>query len=185
MTLSIRSTRVAMFAIATLCASAANQGAAMPIEQEPHYDFTIYAEYSQFFLGDSGFNGDTASPDFWTEPALQRRLAIVPPSLIAVGTGRYDYVPVSVDVVSQVPSPETTGWNQIVEASIDIPSGRLVVDGPTLWDPGSSPEINLPPGTYRARVMYGALHVPESDYYSVILWRDAQYSPPLVVLAGN
>ena len=120
-----------------------------------HYDLMVYAEYSQFYLGDSAFTADTGSPDFWSPVALQRQLAIARPSLIGVGAARYDDVPVAVDTLAGPPSDDGDAWDQIVEASIEIPTGRLVIDGPISWRPGSSFEIDLAPGTYRARVYYG------------------------------
>lgn len=155
-------------------------GGAMTGDSSTHYDLTIYAEYSQFYLGDSAFHADTGSPDFWSPTALQRRLAVARPSLIAVGTSRYDDVPVVLDLLDGSPSQDVDGWDQVVDASIQIPTGRLVIDGPISWQPGTSFEIDLAPGTYRARVYYGGLTTPEQDHYLIALWPSTSYEEPSV-----
>src|SRR5207249_9558968 len=62
------------------------------------YTFKLYADHSQFYVGDSAFDGDTGAESFWSKEAFERRLAISPPSLLGIGTARYDYEPVVVDV---------------------------------------------------------------------------------------
>jgi hypothetical protein len=160
-------------------------GAAMTPDGSAHYDLTVYAEYSQFYLGDSAFNADTGSPDFWSPDAIQRRLAVARPSLIGVGTSRYDDVPVVVDVLAAPPSDDLDAWDQVVEASIEVPTGRLVIDGPISWQPGDSFEVDLAPGTYRARVYYGGVGTPDVDHYRIALWPTHGYDEPQVLRAAQ
>jgi hypothetical protein len=161
-----------------------NLGATAMSDGPTRYDLTVYAEYSQFYLGDSDFMADTASPDFWSQTALQRRLAISPPGLIGVGTARYDDVPVAIDVLAGPSSRDIDGWDQVLEASVAIPTGRLVIDGPISYQPGTSFEVDLPPGTYRARVYFGGLTTPDQDHYRVALWLQPMYDQPVILKAA-
>ena len=172
---------VSVIAILVSMIAARLAGAAMTTDSSTHYDLTVYAEYSQFYLGDSAFNADTGSPDFWSPTALQRRLAVARPSLIGVGTSRYDDVPVALDLLDGPPSEDVDGWDQVVDASIQVPTGRLVIDGPISWQPGTSFEIDLTPGTYRARVYYAEINSTDQDHYRIALWPTAMYDEPLVL----
>jgi hypothetical protein len=55
-------------------------------------------------------------------------------------------VPVIVDVVSAPPAAGTDAWDQVVEASIGVPTARLIIDGPSSYNTPGSSEIDVPPG---------------------------------------
>jgi len=128
-----------------------------------------------------GAFGDTADPDFWSADAFRRKLAVAPPGLIGVGTARYDDVPVVVEVVSQPPVDEPQGWDQVVEASLELPSGKLAIDGCLSYEPTTSPHIELAPGTYRVRVYYAGQNTVDEDWYRVVLWPQSPYEPPRIL----
>jgi len=148
------------------------------------YSLSVYAEYSQFFLGDAAFQPDIGSPAFWNPLALQRRLAVRVRGLMGCGTARYDHVPLEVDVGPQAPPlSDLDAWQHVVEASLNLSSGGLVIDGPISYQPGASFEIRLDPGLYCVRVYYGGLDVPESDHYKLVLWPASSHGPVHVIRA--
>ena len=137
---------------------------------------TLFADYSQFYLQDEGADGDLS--DSWTEQAVADLLALAP-GTIGVGTARNIDVPVVVAVHPSRPAFEDAAyWDQICEADIDIPSGRIVVAGCTDYFPDAA-RIVVAPGTYRARIQYGGLDtlsedgLDGNDHYRVDLWPGA------------
>lgn len=168
--------------------------AALPPEPGPSgqtYTFNLYADYLQFNLGDSRFDGDTGAPDFWSEEALDRRLAISPPSLLGVATNLYDNVAVVVKV-GETPSEfndDIDAWDHVVEASLEIPSGSVAIDGCLAYRPVDltespagdevSPKFAVRPGAYRARVYSRGLG-SEAENYRIVMW-PAPYASPVVL----
>ncbi len=142
----------------------------------------LYAGYHQFYLGDSAFDGDPGALDFWSPEAYERMLAVAPPGLLGVGTARYDRVPVVVDLQAAAPSDDDLdAWDHVVEASLEVPSGRVAIDGCLSYRPAESPHIEVVPGTYRARVYYGGLDTFDEDRYRIVLWPQLPYEVPRVV----
>lgn len=169
----------------------ARKGPRLPEPAPNRHVLRLYADYNQFYLGDSAF--DHANTQLWSQEAHERRLDVVPPSFLAVGTHRFDYVPVVVEI-EQVPAQEDLGdWQHVVEASLSLPSGRLAIDAcssylPERWPDrlegsDASPHISLPPGTYRVRVCYAGLDTLDEDHYHVVLWPQEPYEPPRVLRA--
>ena len=166
---------------------------AAPRERPGRHVLRLYADYHQFYVGDATFEADTDSATFWSSEAHGRRLAVSPPCLISVGTVRYDYVPVVLDI-DEAPPEELGDWDHIVEASLFVPSGRIAVDGclsytpePAVFPggPPASQQIEVAPGMYRVRVNYGGLDTLDDDHYHLVLWpvADPEYSSPIVLRA--
>ena len=143
---------------------------------------SLYADYHQFYLGDSTFDGDTGAAEFWSPEAFARMLAVAPPGLLGVGTARYDWVPVVVDQLATAPSDDDLdAWDHIVEASLEVPSGRVAIDGCMSYRSAESPHIEVAPGTYRVRVYYGGLDTHDEDHYRIVLWPLRPYNAPRVI----
>jgi hypothetical protein len=88
-------------------------------------------------------------------------------------------VPVTVDIADIAPEEhDFSAWDQVNECSIDVPSGRLVIAGCTDYFPEAA-RIDLPPGTYRARIYYGNLNsltnngLDGEDHYRIVLWSES------------
>jgi hypothetical protein len=161
----------------------AREGPHLPEPGPNRHVMTVYTDYHQFYLGDATFEPDTADPDFWSADAFARKLAIAPPGLIGVATARYDEVPVVVEVTGRPPLDEPQSWDHVVEASLELPSGKLAIDGCTSYRPETSPHIELAPGTYRVRVYYAGQHTFDEDWYRVVVWPQAPYEPPRILPA--
>jgi hypothetical protein len=136
------------------------------------YKFRLFADYFQFCLQDEqaeGFLGES-----WTQEASDRLLALAP-GTIGIGTARNMHVPVTLEIRDTAPDDDPNSWDQILECSIDVPSGRLVIAGCTDYFPETA-RISLVPGTYRARVYYADLNslsadgLEGNDEYRVVLW---------------
>lgn len=165
------------------------------------YQFHLFADYHQVYLEDSqvriGAEADVgqrvAALDAWVaqllnEPVRIRHLG-VEPGVICFLTARNMTVPVSVEVRTQAPPEDIEGWDQVVEASLEVPSGRLVVLGSTDYLP-DAPRTAVEPGIYRARVYFGGIDTlsPDglegADHYRVVLW-PAPSREPVILLAKD
>jgi hypothetical protein len=143
------------------------------------YKFDVFADEFQFYLEDSNPTGSSSSPLFWSEEAFARRLAVLG-DIMAVGTARSIDVPVEVWVRKGAPGDNFEGWDHVVEGSLRVASGKLVLSPPLDF-----PETYMPvePGTYRVRVYMGALAsadaggVEGEDYYRIEAWL-APYDEP-------
>ena len=139
------------------------------------FEFTLFADYFQFYLQDESSSGDLS--DSWTQEAVDRLLAIAP-GTIGVGTVRNMKVRVTVEIEDEEPAEDLALWDQVNECSIDVPSGRLVVAGCTDYFP-DAPRIELQPGPYRARICYRNLDklslsadgLEGDDSYRIVLSR--------------
>jgi len=137
------------------------------------YDYTIFADYFQFYLQDEEVEGDLS--DAWTEEAFNNLLAVVP-GTIGVGTVRNMNVPVTVEILESEPLEELDKWDHVNECDIEINSGRLVIAGCTDYFPEAE-RIEVEPGSYRARIYYGDLDalsedgLDGDDHYRIVLWK--------------
>jgi hypothetical protein len=135
--------------------------------------FALFADYHQFYLQDEHANGDLSAA--WTPEAVDRLLAIAP-GVIGVGTATDMDVPVELEVLDAEPRDDRSGWERVNDCSIDIPSGRLVIAGCTDYFPEAA-RIDLPAGSYSARVYYAGLAAAASnppdgtERYRVALWK--------------
>jgi len=138
----------------------------------PQHSFRVFADYFQFYIQDEGVDGSLA--EAWSDQAVQDHLAVTH-GTVGIGTARNMEVPVTIEVLTAEPPLAVEHWDHVVEAGIEIASGRLVVAGCTEYLP-TAPRISLAPGQYRARVHYGGLDsltddgLDGDDHYHIALW---------------
>ena len=142
----------------------------MPIRK---LDFEIYADYHQFSLEDEASPHETG--DLWTKETHARMLA-VSEKLVAVGTARYETVPVSIEFHDSEPVLELENYSRVNECSLEVSSNKLVLSGCTEWLPDAA-RIDVSPAIYRVRVLYGNLESvvddwEGDDFYVLQLWQD-------------
>ncbi len=136
------------------------------------FEFTLFADYFQFYLQDEAVEGDLS--EGWTQEAVDRLLAIAP-GKIGVGTVRNMNVPVVVEIAEFAPDNDVSQWDRVNECDFEVQSSRVVIAGCTDYFPDAA-RIDLPPGSYRARVYYGKLKTlsPDGldgdDHYKIVLW---------------
>jgi len=137
--------------------------------------FDLFADYFQFYIEDAAaeVSPDEAG-DAWTQEAIRNLLAPVRGS-VRIGTVRNTTVPVELRVEAEEPATALDDYDHVAEASIDIPSGRLVIAGNSDYWP-DAPRIDLAPGSYRVRVLYRGLATVSDDglagddSYALVLW---------------
>ena len=141
----------------------------------PRYDLKLFADYHQFYLQDEPADGDLS--EAWTQEATDRLLA-VSEGVVGIGTVRNVDVPVTLEILDSEPTHDFVGFDHVVECSIAITSGRLVVAGCTDYFPDAE-RIDVPAGTYRVRASYANLNSisPDGldfcDRYMLQLWLSA------------
>lgn len=132
----------------------------------------LFADYHQIYLQDE--NADPDNPDDWGERLVTDMIA-VSAGTVGIGTVRNMTVPVTVEVLPAPPRDTLDAWDHVAEASIDAPSGTLVVAGCTDYLPDAR-RINVPAGTLRVRAYYGGLNtlsedgLEGDDHYRVVVW---------------
>jgi len=147
------------------------------------YDLKLFADYQQFSLQDEEAQGDLEQS--WTEEATARLLA-VGDGIIGVGTVRPSDVPVALLVLEGPPELDKQS-DLIVEASLDVPSGVIVIAGCTDYFPDAQ-RVSIESGRYRVRVTYRGLSqisadgLDGDDSYEVALRPDPEMRPVAIVV---
>lgn len=143
---------------------------------------TIFADYFQFVLMDEGSEDDFST--IWTDEAFDRMLA-VGSNAVCPGTLRNVDVNVEIEILDEPPSIDLSQWDHAVEASINIPSGKLVVMGCTGYLPDAT-RIEINPGTYQLLSLAGGIASIKTeweaadDVYRVYLWPGENRQPHLI-----
>ena len=106
----------------------------------------IFADYHQFYLEDGNSEADLT--EIWDERTSADMIA-TGPGVVGVGTARNYHVPVTVRMLDSEPEEDLGRWDHVTEASLAVPSGRLLVSGPTEWP--DVRRIAIKPGHYRAQ----------------------------------
>ncbi|MHC2250522.1 hypothetical protein ACVILK_000214 [Bradyrhizobium embrapense] len=136
------------------------------------FELSLFADYFQFYIQDEPASGDPSAA--WTEEATDRLLATAP-GTVGIGTVRNMDVPVAVELLEREPDDDFANLDHVVEASLDVASGRIVIAGCTDYLPDAM-RIETAPGTYRVRASYGALDtlsedgLEGNDHYRLQLW---------------
>lgn len=150
------------------------------------YEFSIFADYFQFYLEDD--NSETDTSMIWTEQAINDLVAVAP-GFVAIGTVRNMDVPVEVEIIASEPTEDLEQWDHVTECSVSVSSGRLVVIGCTDYRE-EAVRIELTPDTYRVRIYYGDLDtlslngLDGDDHYRIVMW-PGENLPPRVVKRGK
>ena len=146
------------------------------------YSFVINAWYYQFYLEDA--NAHPAYEELWTQQAYEDRVA-AGPGIIAVGTARYGVgIPLLIEIQDSEPAREASSeWEHIVECSIHVAAGRLLLTNPDSFGT-NVPQIDIAPDTYRARIYYAELDsirgggdLDGDDHYRIVLWPGSATEP--------
>ena len=113
--------------------------------------FEPYADHLQFVLEDA--EAESGIGDTWAEASEAWRIS-PERHVVAVGTARYDYVPVVLELLNNPPQDSSfEDADHVVEADLDLPSGKLAIHGGTQL-PSEVEPLHLEPGRYRLRVSY-------------------------------
>ncbi|MFC3500118.1 hypothetical protein ACFOOK_03940 [Micromonospora krabiensis] len=110
-------------------------------------ELQLFADYYQVHLFDDGSMTDLG--DAWTEDAVLDNLA-VDRDAMAVGTAVNVNVAVTLEVLEAAPEDDSAVFDHVVEASLQISSGRLVLMGCTDYEPEAA-RFEIAPGPVRVR----------------------------------
>src|SRR5262245_9943626 len=160
-------------------------------EKSMRCNFTIFADYFQFFLEDESMRRPVEID--WNSQSVSD-LLVAGQRFIAISTVRNMRVPVIIEVYNSRPSPNFDQVifqqaDHVVEASIEIISGNLVILGTTDYYP-DAPRISVAPDTYQARVYYVGLNtlsedgLEGNDSYRIVLFPGNQIAVK-VLKRGN
>ncbi|WP_405668728.1 hypothetical protein [Streptomyces sp. NBC_00055] len=111
-------------------------------------ELALFADYFQIHVSDADSDGDLS--DAWTDQAVVDDLAVTQDAL-GIGTAVNVNVSVTVVVLSQEPSDDSSEFDHVVEASLDVSLGRLMVLGCTDYAPDAA-TFEVHPGWNRVRV---------------------------------
>jgi hypothetical protein len=148
----------------------------------------LFADYRQVHLFDDGSTTDLG--DAWTDRAALDRLATAGDAM-AVGTSVNVNVAVTVEVLAAAPADDHADFDHVVEGSLRVRSGRLVVMGCSDYEPDAA-RFPVPAGEIRVRAASGNLaeaerldlesdEAPETmERLCVRIW-PAPFSDPVVL----
>lgn len=115
----------------------------------------LFADYYQIHLFDEGSVTDLG--EVWTEEAMADQLAVAGDA-VAIGTAVNVFVRVAIEVLDRAPADDSADFDHVVEGSVEIRSGRLVVMGCTDFEPDAA-RFPVPAGWLRVRVAKSNLEV--------------------------
>ncbi|MCG0284536.1 hypothetical protein [Streptomyces sp. PSAA01] len=107
----------------------------------------LFADYFQIHALDDKSEGDLS--DVWTDQSVLDGLGAVEDAL-AIGTAVNVTVAVSVHILTEQPDDDRDDFDHVVEASLNLVSGRLVVLGCTDYLPDAA-RFDMPAGWIRVR----------------------------------
>jgi hypothetical protein len=138
------------------------------------HEFSIFAEHFQFYVQDK--DTDNLLSIYWDEDSREDLFA-QSDEIIGIATVRNMEVPVIVSLIDKEPKDEALDeWDHVVQSQISIPSGKLLITGPTSPE-DESMTIEVAPGTYGIRAYYAMLDEIDAegfegeDFYKVALWK--------------
>ena len=136
------------------------------------FELRVFADYHQFYIQDEDVDRNLS--DAWTDEAVERLLAVAP-GAVGIGTVRNVDVPVTIAVLEREPALDVDKFDQVVECSIVVKSGAIVVAGCTDYFPDAA-HIKIPSGPYRLRASFEGLESVSADglegneQYHLQLW---------------
>lgn len=136
----------------------------------------IFADYHQFYLQDDSEEWGNLS-NSWDQESVARLLAVAPHT-VGIGTLRNNKVPVFIEILENKPTLSIREWDQIIEAPLQIDTGRIVVAGCTDYFPDAL-RLHVAPGHYSVLVCYKNLNgiadngIENKDEYHVWIYPNA------------
>jgi hypothetical protein len=133
-------------------------------------EYTIFADYRQFYLWDHAAQPDVALD--YDDEDVERRIKAAP-FLVVVQPERAMDVPVTLELRDDPPADAGAEWDHVAEASLDLPSGQLEIHECT---GGSIDIVAVPQGSYRVRAHFAGLRtlsddgLDGDDRYHLVIW---------------
>ncbi len=143
------------------------------------HQLQIFADYHQFYLQDEVAPGDLT--DAWSAPAVERMFAIAD-GVVGFASARNATVPVTVQLLEMEPAHDFMQFDHVVEGSVLIRRGPIVLAGCTDFFPDAA-RFEVEPGQYRVRFSVAGLRtlsddgLDGQDHYLVQLWQASPIEP--------
>ncbi|MET8624646.1 hypothetical protein ABZW30_12970 [Kitasatospora sp. NPDC004669] len=118
---------------------------------------TLFADYHQIHVLDEASEEDLG--EAWTEEAWVDGIAVAGDAL-AIGTEENLDVCVDVEILGAEPTDDGLAFDHVVEASLSVPSGCVVVMGCTDYFPDAA-RFEVPAGAVRVRASRSYLDAPD------------------------
>lgn len=136
--------------------------------------YEIFADYHQFYLMDAVLQ--PFAPEHYVEADIRKRIK-VSDNIVVILPERNMTVPVELEVRDLAPEIDFSEWQHIAEASLGLPSGKLLIEECT----GNEPidVVELSPETYRLRACFSGLDtlswngLEGDDKYKIFMWTSA------------
>ncbi len=148
------------------------------------YDFSIFAEHFQFYVQDKDSDEDLSI--YWDEDSRQALVSFLN-EIVGIATVRSMDVPITLKLLEKEPEDEALDdWDHVVQGSVSIPSGKLLITGPVTQD-DEALNIDVVPGTYGLRAYFGSLDEVDAegfegdDFYQVSIWKTDEPPAPEVL----
>jgi hypothetical protein len=140
------------------------------------HQLKFFTEYYQFYILDKDSKSQTDSDNFWTPQADTDKMA-VEEGLLGITVGKYAEIDVEVNVLeTQNNGRNFDEFEHIVEASIEIPSGVLLVKDCTGFEVQLA--LQLAPQTYAVRCYSAKLSSIQGDegddFYVIEIWASSK-----------
>ncbi|MGA5816853.1 hypothetical protein ACPC54_03155 [Kitasatospora sp. NPDC094028] len=107
----------------------------------------LFADYFQLHVMDENAEDDLG--DAWTADAVSDALAVSEQTL-GIGTEVNTFVDVTVELLDHPPGDAGEAFDHVVEASVEVPSGRIAILGCTDYLPDAA-RFDVPKGFVRIR----------------------------------
>ncbi len=147
--------------------------------------FDVHFDYYQFYVGDRAVDPEVYVETCWSDEEEVKRGLAVAPGIIVVRTEDVGAASVTLQIRNAVPDDDINLWDYVAEASIEVPSGHLVVDGFPYSDLDVPPDIPVSPKAYRVRFYHNYIaHTEErqEDRYRVVIWPASSRAPEVLRL---
>lgn len=148
-----------------------------------HRTVTVFADNFQFHLQDK--KAECEYPESWNEE-IMNALFVAGRGVVGIGTVRDLDVDVDVQVNDKPLEerekeniPDLSQWDHAVQCTLELPSGELLITGPTA-PPEEAAIFQLKPGNYGVRIFWSNLDEVEAigfegeDTYKIEMWPDTE-----------
>src|SRR5690242_11634616 len=115
--------------------------------------FNVDAQFYQFYLMDEV--AEPFIPESVTDSDQEARVRVAP-NIAVLQTAVDAVIPLKVEVTESAPPDDSRNWDHVVEFSVVVPSGKLVVAG-IADHPPQCPRVAVQPGASRARASFRAV----------------------------
>ncbi|WP_343617634.1 hypothetical protein [Flavobacterium sp.] len=138
------------------------------------FSLNFTTDYGQFYLNDKDA-GDTGSEDFWSDEALNDKLAVEKGILGISIENSEGIVKCELEILnSKSLISDFSDFDHVVEASLEIKTGFLQINDCPFSNLVLEEKIEI--GIYRVRVYFKNLESAYSenpeDFYKIEIWKD-------------